>query len=281
MQVGVKYLCIAALLFSGIMLMAEPQRRPVFTPVDVKFHLQNPPRYKSGAVSSSNRGNLQLNNRKWGIVEIEYTPRFGFEKGNGKISKNLSGVWIDEVTCGVRLLVLSNNRRNTSALALFSTRVDFWTIPADGKEHRYLVYLPPQLVDRIMPDTSGGNAKVVEAKNIVVSVVFFNKNWGVIGEGYYGLKGSRAGEDFKALLKTVPGQNVFHGALLSRANSPWSVISMEQFDLEKPVIIPSPLDEAAIDKAAEAAAKEESSTAPENERRSKSGKSKKNRKSRR
>ena len=88
-------------------------------------------------------------------------------------------------------------------------------------------------------------------------------------------------KEFSALLQSVPAGNVFHGALVSRANSPWGLNDQEQFDLEKPAFIPAPLDEAAIDKAAEEAAAEEAAPADTKGKNSKSASAKKSKKSKR
>ena len=151
------------------------------------------------------------------------------------------------------------------------------------KEHRYFVYLPPLLLDRIMPlrRTDSRNIKVADPANFAASVIFFNKKWGVLGEGYYGIKRKPEDEIFTELARKVPAQNVFHGALLSRASSPWGMNDVDQFDLEKPAFIPAPLDEAAISRAADAAAFEENKSVSDRNKSSKSEKSKNNRKSRR
>lgn len=283
MQVCLKYICAAALLFSGVALMGSSMRRPMFTSVKVGFRLLPAPRVKAGSVSSVSRGSLSLQNHRWGVVEIAFVPRYDFEKSGNKSKNTLSGVWIDEVACGVRLVALDGTRKNLEPLALFSTKVDFWTIPADGREHRYFVYLPPVLLDRVMPvrRSESRNIKIAEPANFAASVVFFNKKWGVLGEGYYGIKNRPEDKAFARLAQAVPAQNVFHGALMSRARSPWGVNDVDQFDLEKPAFIPAPLDDAAITRAADEAAIEEKKSASDKESSSKSEKVKKNRKSKR
>ncbi|MBE6385407.1 MAG: hypothetical protein E7048_07065 [Lentisphaerae bacterium] len=281
MQVFLRYFCVTALLFSGVALCGNSMRRPMFTSVKVGFRMLQPPRFKAGSVSSVSRGSLNLHNRRWGVVEIAFTPRYDFEtRSKGK--STLTGVWLDDVSCGVQLVALESGKKNAVPVALFSTKVDFWTIQTDGKEHRYFVYLPPVLLDRVMPPrrTDSRNIRVADAADFIASVVFFHKKWGVLGEGYYGLKGRLADRDFRELVRKVPGNSIFHGALLSRARSPWGMSDVDEFDLEKPAFIPAPLDENAIAKAAEAAAAGEQS-ASDLGRSSKSGNSKKNKKSRR
>ena len=237
----------------------KEMRRPLFTPVKVEFRLLQAPRIKAGSVSSVNRGNLHLLNRRWGVVEISYKPRFDFETKSGSRKKNSTpGLWLDDVVCGVRVVACDRNNRKAPAIALFSTRVDFWTIALDWEEHKYFVYIPPMLIERVMPPrrTESKNIKIATDADFVVGVTFFHKKWGVLGEGIYGLKGRSADADFRKLKQLVPSENVFHGSLVSRANSPWGLNDQHQFDLEKPARIPEPLDEAAIDKAAEAAAQE-------------------------
>ena len=281
MQVFLKYFCAAALLFSGVALMGSSVRRSMFAPVKVNFRLLHSPRVKTGSVSSASRGSLELHNRRWGVVEISFTPHVDTNKRSGK--GTLAGVWFDEVSCGVRLVVLDGNRKDGYPLALFSTKVDFWTIPADNKEHRYFVYLPPVLLDRVMPQrrAESRNIRIANPDNFVVQVVFFSKKLGILGEGYYGIKKAPEGRFFRELVREVPSHSIFHGALLSRARSPWGVNDVDHFDLEKPAFIPAALDEASLSRAAEEAAYEENKSASGKDKNSKSEKSKKNKKSRR
>ncbi len=281
MQLFLKYFCAAALVFSGVALWGNSARRPMFTSVKVGFRMLQPPRVKAGSVSSVSRGSLNLHNRRWGVVEIAFTPRYDFEnRSKGKTTQ--TGVWLDDVSCGVQLVALESGKKNAAPVALFSTKVDFWTIQTDGREHRYFVYLPPVLLDRVMPPrrTDSRNIRVADAADFVASVVFFHKKWGVLGDGYYGIKSRSADRIFRELVRRVPGHSVFHGALLSRARSPWGMSDVDEFDLEKPAFIPAPLDEKAIADAAEAAAGGEQSESGREEK-SRQGSSKKNRKSRR
>ena len=279
---SLKYLSMLLVLFLCVAFECREVRRPLFTPVNVEFKLLQAPRIKAGSVSSGNRGSLNLVNRRWGVVEITYRPRFDYElKGTGKKKNTAPGLWLDNVTCGVRVVAV--DRQNRKALALFSTRVDFWTISLDWADHKYFVYIPPMLIERVMPSrrTDSKVAKVAADTDFVACVTFFHKKWGVLGEGYYGLKSRQsAGDDFRELMRLVPQENVFHGSLVSRANSPWGLNDQNQFDLEKPASIPAPLDEAAIEKAANSAAQE--SVAVESSRkRSSSAAGKKNKKNKR
>jgi hypothetical protein len=281
---SLKYVSMLLMLFFCISSECREIQRPLFTPVNVGFRLLQAPRIKAGSVTSGTRGSLSLANRRWGVVEITYRPRFAYEaKGLSKKKNTASGLWLDDVTCGVRVVAVDRQNRKAPALALFSTRVDFWTIPLDWAEHKYFVYIPPMLIERVMPSrrTDSKVAKVAVDNDFVACVTFFHKKWGVLGEGYYGLKSHpSAGDDFRELMRLVPQENVFHGSLVSRANSPWGLNDQNQFDLEKPAFIPAPLDEAAIEKAAQAAA-EESVAVESSRKKSSSAAGKKNKKNKR
>jgi hypothetical protein len=278
-----KFFSVLMLLVWAIMLPGR-EARPVFSPVKVNFRLIQAPRIKAGSVSSANRGNLNLVNRRWGVVEISYTPRLSVsgKKANKSQSAEM-GLWLDNLICGVRVVACDRQNKKAAAWALFSTKVEFWTVALDAKEHKYFVYLPPMLIERVMPfrRSDSKQLRIAAENNFVVAVTFFHKTWGVISEGFYGLKGRDDHEEFKNLANSVPGVNVFHGSLISRSNSPWGLNDQEQFDLEKPAFIPAPLDEAAIDKAAEAAASEEAASADNSRKSSASASGKKSRKSKR
>lgn len=278
--------CFSLLLVLFLCASSECReiRRPLFTPVNVEFKLLQAPRIKAGSVSSGNRGSLNLVNRRWGVVEITYRPRFDYEIKSGSKKKNTApGLWLDDVSCGVRIIAVDRQNRKAPALALFSTRVDFWTIPLDWHDHKYFVYIPPMLIERVMPSrrTDSKVAKVAANEDFVVCVTFFHKKWGVLGEGYHGLKNRQTcSDDFRELVRLVPQESVFHGSLVSRANSPWGLNDQNQFDLEKPAYIPAPLDEAAIERAAKDAA-EETAAVESSRKKSSSAAGKKNKKNKR
>lgn len=278
----VKTICALAALFAVNLLSGNSTMRPQFTSVKVNVRLMQAPNVKLGSVSSASRGKMTLSNRRWGVVEISYTPRFDYESRKSKNKDVLTGVWFDDVSLGVQLLLRDGAKKNAPSIALFSTRVNFWTIPADNKEHRYFVYLPPLLLERVMParrDDSKG-IKIAAENNFVAKIVFFHKKYGVIGDGYTSnFRYRDNAEAFKELMTQVPASNIFNGALLSRAASPWGVSDMDQFDLEKPALLPAPLDDAAIERAAEAAADEERQVADVSGKSSNSGSGKRNRKS--
>ena len=278
----VKTICAFAALFAGVALWGNPVMRPQFTSVKVNVRLVQAPHVKVGSVSSASRGKMVLANRRWGVVELSYTPRYDFDSRKSKSKDIPTGVWFDDVTLGVQLLLRDGAKKNAPAVALFSTTVNFWTIPADNKEHKYFVYLPPLLLERVMPARrdDSKSVKVAAENNFVAKIVFFHKRYGVIGDGYTAnFRYRDNAEAFKELIAQVPANNVFNGALLSRSNSPWGVSDMDQFDLEKPAFIPAPLDDAAIDRAAEAAANEGRQVAEAAGKSATSGSSKRNRKS--
>ena len=277
----VKTICAVAALFAGAALFGNSAMRPQFTSVKVNVRLMQAPNVKLGSVSSVSRGKMSLSNRRWGVVEISYTPRFDYDSRKSKNKDIPTGIWFDDVTLGVQLLLRDGAKKNASAIALFSTRVNFWTIPADNKEHKYFVYLPPLLLERVMPARRDDSktVRIAAENNFAAKIVFFHKRYGVIGDGYSSnFRYRDNAEAFKELMSQVPASNIFNGALLSRAASPWGVSDMDQFDLEKPALLPAPLDDAAIERAAEAAANEERQ-AEVSGKNSASGSSRKNRKS--
>lgn len=278
-----KHLAMFSVLSFVVVLAGNEMERPQFSPVEVKIRLEQAPRIKAGAVSSAARGNVSLANRRWGVIEILYKPHFGVDGQRNRRKNASAGVWLDNVICGVQVVACDRQARKNPSLALFSTRVEFWTIPLDWREHRYFVYIPPMLIERVMPSrrAEGRSVKVATYDDFVVCVTFFHKKWGVLGEGIFGLKGKTARADFAELLKGVPTSNIFHGSLVSRANSPWGLNDQSQFDLEKPAFIPAPLDDAAIDKAAKAAVKEEAAFAEKSEKSSKTANGRKNKKKKR
>lgn len=285
MGICTKIISFACMLFLGLSLFGNSSERPLFTPVRVDFRLMAQPRIKTGSVSSADRGNVEIQNRRWGVIEIDYNPHLETAKLKrvGKKSK-VAGVWLDNVTCAVRVVCRDSSSRREPGNALFTANVEFWTIPLDEMTHRYFVYIPPMLIERVMPVFKADSSKVrvADNKNFVIAVTFFHKKWGVLGEAYYGMREKYPSRYFAELVRTVPQNCVFHGSLVSRANSPWGMNNSDNFDLEKPSFIPAPLDESMLEKAAETALNEEKSGAGSSRKSSSQpAGSRKNKKSRR
>lgn len=269
-------LFFCSLLFTGVAGAAD-KKRPMFSDVRLSLRLINAPKVKAGAVTMGSHGRLNLVNKRWCVIEIDYTPRYDFEKNSGKRSKD-SGYWLEDVVCGIQVVVRDSlgSSRNPLGAALLSTKAEFWSIALDGRNHRQYMYIPPQIIERSMPARRGDGrgVKVATTGDFAVCVTFFHKKWGVIGQGFYGIKGRRIGAEFRRLLKTVPSNSTFHGSILSRANSPWGVNDIDMYDLEKPAYVPAPLNDAAIEKAAIEAEENAKSKEDDNAKR-KSRKSKK------
>lgn len=269
-------LLIGVCCLSGVSGASE-RMRPMFSPVVVNMKLINAPRIKAGAANSGSHGRLNLVNKRWCVIEIDYTPRYDYEKNSGKRSKD-NGYWLEDVVCGIQVVVkdsLGSSSYQPMGAALFSTKTEFWSIALDGKIHRQYMYIAPQLIERGMPARRGDGrgVKVAVPSDFVICVTFFHKKWGVLGQGFYGLKSRTQGAEFRKLLKTVPSNSTFHGSILSRANSPWNVNDIDSYDLEKPAFIPAPLNDAAIEKAAiEAQEAEKAAVEAANKRSSKKSK---------
>lgn len=230
---------------------APPSKRPLFGPVGIDLKFLASPRIKTGSSNVTPRGRLSLYNNRWVCIEITYTPRFDYE-GARKRNTRPTGEWLNDVVLGIQVVVrdaMSNTRRPVGA-ALLSTRAEFWSIALDGKDHVFYMYIPPQVIERCMPSRDGRTVNIAAAKDFFVCITFYHKEWGVLAKGYYGAKDRRPGEEFNELLRTVPSSSTFHGAILSRARSPWGVNDIDQYDLEKPTYMPPPLDAAAINRAA-------------------------------
>ena len=250
-----KFRTLAAGLFAlcvSLSLEGAPvDKRPLFGPVSIDLKFLASPRIKTGSSNVTPRGRLSLYNNRWACIEITYTPRFDYEGARKRNSKP-TGEWLNDVVLGIQVIVrdsMSNTRRPVGA-ALLSTRAEFWSIALDGRDHIFYMYIPPQIIERCMPSRDGRTVNVASAKDFLVCVTFYHKEWGVLAKGYYGAKERRPGEEFNELLRTIPTSNIFHGAILSRARSPWGVNDIDQYDLEKPTYMPPPLDAAAINRAA-------------------------------
>ncbi len=149
--------------------------------------------------------------------------------------------WYDDVTMeGVVVITRGVSPKETSyAVLLGETR--FFTIPADGKKHYGVLFVPPQIIARYCGTLSGNGRSIRMAR-----MSFYGPGRVLLGEAYWasdtsGKKGKVVNSDDKQYRQIVARMKEFEknysnvirlrGALYSKEKTPWALFDFDFYDL--------------------------------------------------
>lgn len=208
------------LLFCSISFLLSCQafaQRSVFKDTKVEMKFIETIRIKSNANNEYKQGN------KWLQIRLDYTmPEKKLKDGF---------FWLDDLTLEFQVLMPSSFEGDTSFFALLSGDLTFWSVPCDGKEHRVLAFIPPQIMQRYLR----GERMKGSPKKIFVKITFFDKNRKVLGYAFGPKKESKSKINSMIQRAEKPGAKVvkIENAIYSRDETPWAPISYDMFDLIK------------------------------------------------
>lgn len=249
--------------------------RPEFSKISMDLSFQDPPRIR-GTNTTTGGTRVTGANSRWAVFRVRFTPvvyevrrspaltdaqnRANIRRNakGGSIQREfritngrkITGFWLDDVVMQIRVVLVDTKSGKQSGYSEVTGQSQFWAIAMDGREHNAVMYVPPQLLDRLMP-ASGPKAeasisgRAAQRNDFRVEVAFYHKHYGVVGRGYFGMKGRREteeSEEFEELVRSIGGRNIFHGGVLSRGQTPWGLSNMDNYDLVKPDYIPPPIN---------------------------------------
>ena len=148
--------------------------------------------------------------------------------------------WYDDVTMEGMLVITRADGKGISYVVL-TGKTRFFTIPADGKNHTGMFYVPPQLLLRYLSNWNGDLAGIQMAR-----VSFYAPGKILLGEGYWAALGGNAKGKFipigskehrtvaarmKEYEKNYSNITMLRGGLYSKENTPWVYFSYDLYDL--------------------------------------------------
>ena len=177
--------------------------------------------------NESSRAKSGSKNR-WLQVFVDFVPA----------AKKAGDAWFDDVTME-GTLVLVRDMKGSANYVVLTGKTRFFTIPADGKEHAGVFYVPPMLLARYC-GTANDALKAVR----MFRVSFYGPGRVLLGEGYWevgGKKGRLLSDGSKAYNAAVarmkeyekPYRNVIflRGGLYSKEKTPWVYHDYDFYDL--------------------------------------------------
>jgi hypothetical protein len=165
----------------------------------------------------SNKMNMSQQN-KWVLIEIEYKTAYQSQTGNSYDSTNelnrRFSIKFDAALPG------------QSKLFYLSTVVNYATISLNKNKKYAMALIPPQMISRIIPSTKKLNKTYLKNINLRITFTLDGKTEAV----YYYPQNNMTEESFNNIVNSA---NIIKipGGLLSRMQSPWSVIDYNKYEL--------------------------------------------------
>ena len=188
--------------------------------------------FKRGSVQLVYRPSLQLyvfngtdSNKAgcpgWLVVNVKYET-LSQKRGN-KV------VWRDDITMETEVVV-PGIYQSKNVIVLLKGKTVFWSIPMDGKKHRAMGCIPPQVVARF---ARKGNK--IELSKIIARVTFYTAGRKIIMRAYSS-SGNRIKNYFSSKVDGAISSGVLtvEDIVMPRNKTPWGVINYELFDVIKP-----------------------------------------------
>jgi len=198
--------------------IASAQRnRLEFTDIKIKTDFLATPIYRLDNYSSALK-----TNEKWLIVNTSYrVPRFKATQGKNQ--------WLDDLRVETEI-IFSALYQGRPVWAYATGRTEYWAIELDGKDHRTMVAVPPQVLKRY------GSEKNYKNLKIYVRVSFLDARTNSL----YGraIVGSGADAKLNSVFETLSGPLGsalrLPNVVMSLEKSPWSLIDIDYQEMLKP-----------------------------------------------
>ena len=164
--------------------------------------------------------------KRWMEVSVSYTPPVK------KLKKDsLKFAWLDDVTMEVEVLFKATfNSKQVMAHA--SGKVDYWSIPMDGKRHYAIMLLQPQILARY------GLSRKYKDEDFMAVVSLYRGRTLIFKAFSTHRKYSRSQimKVFKKYSGRLKVANYLElgDVLLSREKTPWAFVEYSKYDMIKP-----------------------------------------------
>lgn len=198
-------------------IITAQSNRLEFTNIKIKTDFLATPIYRLDNFSSGLKSN-----KKWLIVNTSYkVPQFKAGQGMNQ--------WLDDLRVETEI-IFSALYQGRSVWAYATGKTEYWAVELDGKEHRTMVVVPPQVLQRY------GSAKNYKNLQLYVRVSFLDSKTNSL----YGraIVGSGADAKLNSYFETLSGPL---GSALRLPNvvmplekSPWALIDIDYQEMLKP-----------------------------------------------
>jgi hypothetical protein len=157
----------------------------------------------------------------WLLVKVKYNA----------LSKKRGGkaIWLDDITMETEVIISGASYKTKIVTAHLKGKTVFWSIPLDGKTHKAIGCIPPQVISRFSPK---GNK--INSSKMIARVTFYTKSRKIIMRAYSS-SGKRVRDYFSKIDGAVSSSILtVEDIIMPRNKTPWGVYNYELYDVIKP-----------------------------------------------
>jgi hypothetical protein len=202
----------AAMTLTESTLLAQGQAP--FQNVAVTAQFLQSPLYQVDGVAQA------VTNARWLEIKVEFTPVLIAAKGS-KLNE-----WMDDVAFEYEVLLPMDDKG--SNYARLKGKVDYWSIPMDGKKHLADAFIHPRFIQRYAPGLKLNKSSL---KNLYVKVTITAK--GAVRGGQYYIPRGKSVRDAEAMFAKATQISPVEGIIFGRDKTPWVFVDLDQYELIK------------------------------------------------
>ncbi|MBU8902198.1 MAG: hypothetical protein KOO69_05630 [Victivallales bacterium] len=156
----------------------------------------------------------------WLMLSVRY------DAANKKIGNK--SLWLDDITMESEV-ILQGIYKSKAVTILLKGKTVFWSIPMDGKKHKALGCIPPQVIARF---ARKGNK--IELSKIIARVTFYTSSRKILMR-IHSSSNSKVKNYFSKLKGSISsGILTVEDIIMPRNKTPWGVFNYELYDVIKP-----------------------------------------------
>jgi len=206
---------VIALALASAPAFAQAQSR--FQNVAITVGFVQSPQYEIKTISQI------LSNDRWLEVKVDYTTALvAARDGRGT-------EWLDDVNFEYEVLLPTDEKGGN--YVLLTGRVEYWSIPMDGKKHQADAYIHPRFIQRYAPDLK---MRAASLKNLYVKVTI-TANRAIVGGSFYAPRGKTNAEANAMFQRAATMTTLTRviDSVFGRDKTPWLFVNPDQYELIK------------------------------------------------
>lgn len=156
----------------------------------------------------------------WLLLSVKYEA-MNRKRGN-------KALWLDDITMESEV-ILQGIYKSKSVTVLLKGKTVFWSIPMDGKKHKAIGCIPPQVIARF---ARKGNK--IELSKIIARVTFYTPGRKILMR-LHSSSSNKVKSYFSRMSGSVSsGILTVEDIIMPRNKTPWGVFNYELYDIIKP-----------------------------------------------
>lgn len=156
----------------------------------------------------------------WLLLRVKYDA-MNRKRGN-------KSLWLDDITMESEVII-QGIYKSKSVTILLKGKTVFWSIPMDGKKHKAIACIPPQVIARF---ARRGNK--IELSKIIARVTFYTASRKIIMR-LHSSSSNKVKTYFSRMNGSISsGVLTVENIIMPRNKTPWGIFNYELYDVIKP-----------------------------------------------